>query len=84
MQYLIVIKNCPTIWRVSSSMISEAGINIGEALLDSVPIMVVVMLSQGGGGALVPPKSTGASWTINSLIFAVTTRVLEVEIVTAS
>ena len=65
-------------------MIFVTGFSTGEALPDSVPLMVVVMISHGGGGALVPPRSIGASRTINSLISEVTTRVLEVKIMTAS
>jgi len=43
-------------------MISVTGIGTREALPDPVPTMMVVVLSQGVDGALVPPRSTGASW----------------------
>jgi len=42
-------------------MISVTGIGTGGALPDPVPTMVVVVLSQGGAGALVPPRSTSAA-----------------------
>ena len=63
---------------------SITGASTGRALPDPVYIIVVMVLSEGGGDALVPPRSTGASWTIYCLISEVTTRASEIGFVVAS
>ena len=55
-------------------MISVTGVGIDKALPDLVSITVVMVLSEGGGGAFVSPRSTCASWTISFLISEVTTK----------
>jgi len=65
-------------------MMSITSVGAGRALLDLVFVIVVMVLSEGEGEALVSPRSAGASWTISCLISEVTTRASEVEIVVAS
>jgi len=72
-QYFIVVKNCSTIWRVSSFRISIAGVGTRGALFDPVSMIVTEVLSEVEGGALVPPKSIEASWVKSCLISEVTT-----------
>ena len=43
------------------------------ALLDPISMTVIGVLLEVKGGALVPPKSTGASWIRSCLISEVTT-----------
>ena len=65
-------------------MMSINGVGDGGALPDPVSIIVVMVLSEGGGDALVPPRSTGASWTIYCLISEVTKRASKIGFVVAS
>ena len=83
-QYFIVVKNFSTIGRVSSSRMSIVGVGTRGTLLDPISTMVIEVLSKIKGCAVVPPRSTGASWVKSYFIFEVTTEASDVEVRIAS
>ena len=83
-QYFIVVKNCSTIWTVSSSRMSIASVGTRRAFLDPVSIMVIEVHLETKDSALAPPKSKGANWVRSWFISKVTIGVSGVRVITAS